>query len=239
MDEVYGCERARELLPELALGAVSGHERAEVLRHVGECAACRAELAELSKVADSMLLLAPEAEPLGGFESRVMSRIAKVPQGSQGPQGSLGAPGPTTRRRLLTLAASVLVAASLSAGAVWWETAPDRRLAEQTRQTMDVAGGRYLKAVTLTTDSGTEVGTIFLYQGNDRPSWLLVSVDAAPADGSYDVVLTNRDGKPYPIGACEIKDGTGTVAYQVKGSLENIGSIRMTGPGDIWLVARA
>lgn len=206
-------------LAELALGAAGGHERESILSHVAGCAPCRAELAELSKVADSLLLLAPEIEPPTGFELRIVNRVKPK------------------RRNRFTLAAAIVTAASLSAGAVWTATTPDRHLAEQHRETLAVANGQYLRAITLTTESGTHAGAVFLYQGN--PSWLLVSVDAAPADGSYVVVLTNRNGRAYPsIGACEVKGGSGTTAYQVRAPLANIGLILMTGPGGTRLIAR-
>ena len=69
------CAQVRELAPELALGILSGAERAEVLLHVNGCARCQAYVAELTEAADVIPQLAPEAEPPLGFEGRVLRRL--------------------------------------------------------------------------------------------------------------------------------------------------------------------
>ena len=48
------CEDARQLLPDLALGVLSGEQRAEVLDHLGGCTACEAETSELAATADEL-----------------------------------------------------------------------------------------------------------------------------------------------------------------------------------------
>src|SRR5687768_12183581 len=98
------CEEARELAPELALGTIAGDERARVLTHVASCAACRRLVEDLSEVADSLLLLAPEHEPEAGFESKVLARMKSPAR---------------TRVGVLSAAAALLIAA-VAAGAVWW-----------------------------------------------------------------------------------------------------------------------
>ena len=64
------CARTADLAPELALGVLTGDERAEAVRHLARCPECRALVAELGQVADSLLLLVPPADPPVGFESR-------------------------------------------------------------------------------------------------------------------------------------------------------------------------
>jgi hypothetical protein len=224
MDEVYGCGHSRDLLAELATGVLTGHERAEALQQVAGCASCRAELAQLARAADALLLLSPEIEPPHGFEGRVIAALGQKPR-------------PKTGRRLLALAASVVLAAALGAAAVWRATAPDRSLADQTRQTLAIANGKYLKALKLTTDAGTVAGTVFLYQGS--PSWLLVNVTSAPNDGGYRLQLVGREGRSYAVGTCEVSGGTGTTAYQLKAPVDTITEVHMNGPGDTHLVARA
>lgn len=72
------CEELRAIAAELALDELTGTERAAALDHLGSCAACRAEVADLAAIADSLLLLAPPLEPPAGFESRVVNRITPV-----------------------------------------------------------------------------------------------------------------------------------------------------------------
>jgi hypothetical protein len=223
MSEAYECVEVRALLPELATGAMTGRERAEVLRHVEDCPSCRAELAELARLTDALLALAPRVEPPAGFESTVVSALALDRR-------------PLARRRVLSLAATFLVAAGLGAGLVWWQTGPDRALAEQARQTQAGSDGWYLPAARITTADGTVVGTLFRYQG--EPSWLLVTIAGAPVDGPYDVQISYRDGSSYPIGTCQVADRAGTTVYRINRPLSSIAVVRMTGPAGVQLTAR-
>ncbi|MEY2421685.1 MAG: hypothetical protein QOI95_1752 [Acidimicrobiaceae bacterium] len=73
------CVDVEPLLPEAALGLLSGGERADVLAHLDGCAGCRELMHELSGVADDLVLLAPTGEPPSGFEERVLSQIGASP----------------------------------------------------------------------------------------------------------------------------------------------------------------
>jgi hypothetical protein len=72
------CSQLREMAPEVALGLVTGEERAAALAHLEGCAACRAEVASLAGVADDLLLTGPEATPPEGFDRRVLARLTEV-----------------------------------------------------------------------------------------------------------------------------------------------------------------
>ena len=65
-----GCEQYSNDLAELALGVLTGRERAQVLAHVESCPRCADELEHLSRVADTVVQSAPEMEPPLGFEVR-------------------------------------------------------------------------------------------------------------------------------------------------------------------------
>lgn len=69
------CDEVRLLAPDAALDLLDAEQRADVLAHVAGCSRCRAELAELAGAADSLLVLAPVAEPPAGFEQRVLTRL--------------------------------------------------------------------------------------------------------------------------------------------------------------------
>ena len=69
------CGDVQALSPEGALGLLSGGDRAAVLDHLDTCEDCRELMHELTTVADSLVLLAPNAEPSSGFEQRVLERI--------------------------------------------------------------------------------------------------------------------------------------------------------------------
>jgi hypothetical protein len=66
------------MAPDVALGLLTGEERALALSHLEGCATCRAEVASLAGVADELLLTGPEAKPPEGFDRRVLSRLTEV-----------------------------------------------------------------------------------------------------------------------------------------------------------------
>ena len=94
---VYSCAQLRDVAPELALGVLSGAERAEALMHVNGCGRCQAYVNELSEAADAIPLLAPEIEPPVGFEQRVL------------------AAGPASRRRSVRRMVAAVAAAAAAA----------------------------------------------------------------------------------------------------------------------------
>jgi hypothetical protein len=238
MTDRQECDHVLPLLAELATGAATGYDRARALMHVSRCPSCRGELAQLSKIADELLLLAPAHEPPAGFESQVMASIA---EGAPPPR-----PASTRRRpgwlrvahrvpiRVAASVAAVALAATLGAGAVWQVTSVDRNLAADQRETMQIANGRYFTAYPVTDETGTRTGTIFLYEG--EPSWLLVDVQGVP-DGDYNMVIVDRDGIAHPSGVCTMSRGWGTYGYRLWQPVSEVAAIQLNGP--IRLVAHS
>ena len=181
MAEGLECAEARELFPELAAGVAAGDERARALGHLSGCPACRREFAGTAEVVDELLWLVPEHDPPAGFESSVLARLTPAVPPRRHP-----------RPRLLW-AASIVTAAALAAGTVWWQTAGDRELANDYRHTLTVAHGHGLSAAPLLLAGGGETGTVFAYDGS--PSWIYVTFREAPLQGRYDVRLLTRDGR--------------------------------------------
>jgi hypothetical protein len=88
------CEHVREVAPDVALGLLTGEDRAVALAHLERCESCRAEVASLAVVADEVLLAAPEIDPPVGFTSAVLERLAAERAVGDGlPAVSGGAPG--------------------------------------------------------------------------------------------------------------------------------------------------
>lgn len=141
------CPGDRGLAADLALGLLTGAERAAALEHVAACARCAALVGELGAVADSLLLAAPEAEPPPGFESAVVARVARGPR--------------RWPPRLLALAAAVaLVLAGFAGG-----TLLDGRRSEATA------------SAAMTTPAGRRVGVVWRHDGEPSwlfvsvPAW--------------------------------------------------------------------
>jgi anti-sigma-K factor RskA len=149
------CARAREAAAELALGILTGDERATTLAHLATCDACRAAVDELATTADALLLAGPEIEPPPGFESRVLARI--------------GADAPPRRHRRSRAVVAAIVVAAAAAVAALAGLVGDRRSPEPVR-TLRLAA------------PGAAGGEVYTYAGD--PPWLFMTVRGV-ADGIY------------------------------------------------------
>jgi hypothetical protein len=230
MIDMPRCAEVRDLIGELAAGVASGEERARALAHLATCRDCRQELELATAVVDELVLLAPEREPPLGFESRVLAALE--------PEPSRSTP-PSRRRRLATVAlraAALVLVAALAAGGTWWRTADDRHLAAGYRQTLAVANGRYLAAARLSTPTLPDVGTVFAYQGT--PSWIVVTMVAAPWSGTYQVRLITTDDHPIDVGLCTITDGTGSYGTAIDVSVYDIRAVQLVRAGVPTITAR-
>lgn len=142
----------RDEAAELALGLLTGTDRADLLEHLDKCASCRAEVEGLAEVSDRLLLLTPTAEPPPGFESDVLAAILP---------GAEGAKRDRWRRPLMAVGS--VAAALFMALAVGWA------LGSSSSQDQPLAS----EAV-MVTPSGRDVGSVRIQEGD--PAWLLVSV---------------------------------------------------------------
>lgn len=222
------CAELADLLAEVATGAASGTDRARVLRHLNDCDDCRQELDELTRVADEVLLIAPEREPPAGFENAVLERIADLTPATEPAK----ARPPRSRRLILyAAAASVLVLGGAGGGAeiAWHASSSARELAASYQETLDIAGGSYFSAAHLVGPDGTSAGTVFFYKGT--PSWLFVVVQDAP-DGSYDVMVTTA-GQPEKVATCTVTDGSCSVGVTL--DAYPTGGVHLTSPNGVTL----
>jgi len=90
------CGGLAEVADELALGALTGRERARALVHLDTCGACRELIRRRLAVAEGLPGLLPARDPPPGFEAAVMARVGlPVPSPQPGP----AAPGATRGRR--------------------------------------------------------------------------------------------------------------------------------------------
>jgi hypothetical protein len=80
MDDM-SCDEFAGVAAELALGVLTGRERAAALAHLDGCESCREQVRELTMVQDELLALLPSQEPPAGFESRVLERIGLTAPG--------------------------------------------------------------------------------------------------------------------------------------------------------------
>lgn len=226
-----------DTLAEIATGAASGPDRARVLSHLTGCEDCRRELAELTKVADEVLLVAPEHEPPAGFESAVLARIAAEGHRSPAITEPPAVVVPSRRRRVLrslAMAAAAVVIAAGAAGAVWQTTADDRELAAGYRETLDVAHGRAFTAAPLLDSAGVQVGHVFVYEG--EPSWVFTVLGRAPEPGRYDIVVAT-DTWTETVASCRAETVNCGAGATIDADLDQIDYVRLTSPGGVTLTA--
>jgi anti-sigma-K factor RskA len=77
------CDEFAQVAAELALGVLTGRERAAALAHLDGCESCREQVRELTMAQDELLALLPSQEPPAGFESRVLDRLGLIAPGQQ------------------------------------------------------------------------------------------------------------------------------------------------------------
>ncbi len=195
------CAEVRELAPELALGILSGAERAEVVLHVNGCARCQAYVAELTEAADVLPQLVPEAEPPAGFEARVMRRLGEGER--------------RTRRRWLAAVASVAAAAMIVSVTVVRvvESNDDTQSALPTPTTLHQAP---VQVAMEGGSAGAPAGWAYVNNGHG----VAVSVDYGSGSGRYGVRVEPADGSPETIGTVEVESGRGSWTGHSKQELD-------------------
>lgn len=77
------CAELADVAAELALGVLTGRERAMAVAHLDTCETCREDVRQLMATGEQLVELLPAAEPPAGFETRVLERLglpAPLPQ---------------------------------------------------------------------------------------------------------------------------------------------------------------
>ena len=69
------CAELADVAAELALGVLTGRERAMAVAHLDNCDTCREDVRQLMATGEQLLELVPPAEPPAGFETRVLERL--------------------------------------------------------------------------------------------------------------------------------------------------------------------
>ncbi|HXQ18483.1 MAG TPA: zf-HC2 domain-containing protein [Acidimicrobiales bacterium] len=190
MSAETACEAFSDDLALLALGTLSGRDRAMVLQHLEGCASCSDEVEQLSLAADALLPLAPEVNPPAGFEVRVFERMGiDVP--------SRGRPSLSRHRRVLLGVAAAAVAFGGAFGVgLWVDRSP---VPAPTPSTV----ARLFEADL--TSATHYRGELYLAQG--QPGWLFMTVHNAGASGYVTCQLVTDSGAHIKIGTFWLSAG--------------------------------
>jgi predicted anti-sigma-YlaC factor YlaD len=181
------CEDIRMELAEFALGTLSGRDRAQVLEHLDSCPGCSAEMASLSSVADSMLQLAPEADPTPGFELRIVERLnVETPHRSR-----------RRVRGIAQLAAAAVLLAALGVGGGF--VLGNHRGASP--------------STALLAPNGRDLGQVFVTTGS--PSWIYMIVGDDNWSGVVSCRVVLKNGVTETVGSFALAGGYGAWSAEV------------------------
>jgi hypothetical protein len=220
-----GCGEFADVAAELALGVLTGRERAQAVAHLDHCDSCREYVRQLSLTGEEMLGLLPGREPPAGFESRVMGRLgltALDKPAAESPQGlgivpGLGSPQSPGQqrsggkslsrparwsRRMLTMAAVALAVVAVGVGG--WAL----RGATGPATNGGTAASEQLYEATLLSATHQADGKVYLYDGN--PRWLYMGIDThASRNDTVVCQLETRSGHLITIGSFQLDGGSG------------------------------
>ena len=214
MSEVneMGCAEFADAAAELALGVLTGRERAQALAHLDQCEACREHVRQLTVTGEELVGLLPAIEPPAGFETRVMERLglgapapglAPAPARRVSPArrfrlklaGWIGGGGVSYPRRMLATAA--VAAAVIVAGLGGWGL----HAATSSPAASPLSSAAFLTA------SHQTAGKIYFYNGDHR--WLYMSVDIGSGNGMVICQVEGPDGHLTTIGSFRLNGGYG------------------------------
>jgi hypothetical protein len=234
-DAAMDCAGLAEVAAELALGVLTGRERAQAIAHLDRCDGCREDVRQLMATGDGLLTLLPESEPPAGFETRVLERmglsVAAAEDVAAGagnararrswrpyPRRAPGAPRtPRTPRapgawgaRRLVAAAAVAVAV-IGGGVAGW----GMRAAIEPHPGSSATATAPLNSAPLLTPSDQNVGQVFISKGGKNQGsqqWMYMSVDFPNGDGTVTCQLVGADGKVTTVGSFRLTGGHGAWA---------------------------
>lgn len=226
------CEQLHETGAELALGVLSGRERAEAAAHLDRCADCREHIEQLALVGDGLLGLLPESEPPAGFEARVARRLTQAQAARDGHETAHGfglrRAGFRRGVRLRVASAAAVVALGFGFGGWALGTAIENVAAGPARPVQ--AGAGMLQAQLVGAEHGQPVGDIYAHRGS--PVWVFMSVDLAdtgtPYSGKVTCLLERTDGTTVRIGTFHLHHGYGYWGAPASVGFSTLSGARLT-----------
>jgi hypothetical protein len=228
------CAELADVAAELALGVLTGRERAVAIAHLDRCDACREDVRHLMATGEQLLELIPPAEPPAGFETRVLERIglptpspgapraATYPQllsqrvnagrhrgpGRNGPRPGAGHPGapPSTPggARRPGRVRRLVAAAAVSLAVI----AVGLGGWGVGAATAPASSSGPLVSADLMSATHEEIGDIFLYTGDSK--WVYMSIYMKSGNQLVTCRVIGADGRVTTIGSFRLADGHGS-----------------------------
>jgi len=224
------CERYGGDLAELALGILTGRDRALALAHVEGCPACQGEVEQLSLAADSMLEAVPGVEPPLGFETRLMDGLRAGRTGRARLR-----PGRHLRLSPLVVGCLLFVAAvGVGTGAGWLARGATKQPTPVANGFGTEAGGRFETASLLA--GGRELGSVTVYSG--KKSWLFMSLYDGSWSGKATCLVRLADGTSIALGTFWLDGGYGAWGVSLPSGTGRIRSASVVTDGGVLASAR-
>jgi anti-sigma factor RsiW len=189
------CVQYEDDLAELALGVSTGRERARALLHLESCPRCAEELEQLSRAADAVVAVAPEAEPPLGFETRLFERMG------------IEAARATRRRR-----PRFWIPATVAAGVAALAVGLGLGLSSSPTPTTSAHAAHHRGAIETAAlvENGVNVGHVDVF-GGARP-WMQMTLDDSTARGVVHCMVVTTNGRVHEVGSFVSTDGYGAWA---------------------------
>lgn len=229
-DPAAACLATRPHLAELALGALDGRRRGEVLAHLDRCSACAREAGALAQTADLLCELALPVVPPPHLARAVLGR---------GRAGGAARRRRVRQRLLLGAAAAGLLGGGLLAGRLALPAGGSHSGADRPPAALGegpVASPRHPATLTslLRAPSGAVLGSVVVRSGR-HPS-LVVWLAHRPAATIVQCVAETRAGRRMLLGAYPTSSASWSVPLSVRA--DTLASAELTSPEGA-LVARA
>jgi hypothetical protein len=206
MTDPNSCDQHAENLAELALGILTGRERAATLAHVDTCPRCAEELEQLAHAADAVVTVAPELEPTMGFEVRLFNRmgLAEAPPtlDRAAPSRRIAAVRWASRSPRWVMAVAAAVVALAIGLSIGWTTGPGHG-----GETPDGGPAGVEVATADLTANGSTVGSVNTY-GGSKP-WMIVTLADSWSEGRVTCKVVTDNGVTHNVGSFTAKDGYG------------------------------
>ena len=216
------CAVFQDAAAELALGILTGPDRAAALKHMERCASCQAEVASLAVAADRLLDLVPARDAPDGFESRmaaafrqsVPGRAARRHRGKAACRRLAGWP-----RRYWVAAAAAAAAGALCLGLNQIGAPPQE----------PAYSGAEMAA--LRTPAGARAGEVVV-TGASQPLLVMV-LNPGAAPGWYHCYLRTSGGRQAFAGAFHVGRDGGVWVSRLPMPPRDLAGARLVGPGGI------
>jgi hypothetical protein len=222
---VMNCGEFSNVAAELALGVLTGRERADALAHLENCEVCRETVRQLAVTGEGLVQLLPAVEPPAGFETRVMARIGIAPGTPADdrrtcrlrPRFGWARAQVSRPRRMLAAAAAAL--AIVAAGLGGWGLGTAGSPAAATE----------LSSAALVSAHHQKTGEIFFYKS--KQPWVYMSVADLPSgDGIVICQVAGPGGHFTTVGTFRLDDGYGAWGPSAVPS-GTVTAARIIGPG--------